>query len=142
MWSAMQYEYNRPESVGRLIAARMPDIAPPARRDLPRVGVTPYTPRKIKHVNPVYPTSATDVRTEQVVVVELRINEEGRVADARMLRTVPAFDQAALDAVRQWQYEPVVVNGSPTAFITTVVVNFTPSSDGGRSATTLRSPVR
>jgi len=126
MWSATQYDYNRPESVGRLIAARMPDIAPPARRSLPTVSVTPYTPRKIKHVDPVYPMSATAVRTEQAVIVELRINEEGRVADARILRTAPAFDQAALDAVRQWQYEPLLLNGSPTPFTTSVIVNFAP----------------
>jgi TonB family protein len=60
------------------------------------------------------------------------INEQGRVADARILRSVPSFDQAALDAVRQWQYEPVLTNGLPTPFVLSVVVNFTPASDDGR----------
>jgi TonB family protein len=126
MWSALQYDYSRPESVGRVIASRLPDIVPRVGRGLPRIGVTPYTPRKVRHVDPVYPPGAIDVRTEQVVVVELRINEEGRVADARILRTVSSLDQAALDAVRQWQYEPLLLNGSPTPFTTSAIVNFAP----------------
>jgi protein TonB len=58
--------------------------------------------------------------------VELHINEQGAVADARILRSRPPFDQAALDAVRQWRYEPLVFNGAPTSFIMSAVVNFTP----------------
>jgi len=137
MWSATQYDYGPVESVGRQIASRMPDIVPRVGRGsaalLPQVGVTQFSPRKIRHVDPIYP-SGSDVRTEQFVLVELRINEEGRVADARILRSVPLLDQAALDAVRQWQYEPVLLNGLPTPIIVSVVVNFTPSAEVGRSS--------
>jgi TonB family protein len=136
MWFAMQFDYNQPESIGRLIASRMPDIVPRDGRGsaapVPQVAVTPFTPRKVKHVDPVYPSAAPVARTEQVVIAELRVNEEGRVADARILRSVPPLDQAALNAVRQWQYEPVLLNGSPTPFTISVVVNFTPSPAGPR----------
>ena len=146
MWSATQYDYSAPDVVGRQIAARMPDIVPRDGRGsaaaVPRVGVTPFAPRKIKHVDSVYP-SAVDIRTEQIVVVELRINQEGRVESARTLRSVPSFDQAALDAVRQWQYEPLLLNGLPTPFTVSVVVNFISSSDDRRvTATPIPLPVR
>ena len=44
--------------------------------------------------------------------------------EAVVLRSVPGLDQAALDAVRQWEYAPTLLNGSPVAIILTIVVNF------------------
>jgi TonB family protein len=147
MWSATQYDYSSAASVGRQIAARMPDIVPRDGRGsaapVPRVGVTPFSPRKIKHVDPVYPSAVIDARTDQIVVLELRINQEGRVENARILRSVPSFDQAALDAARQWEYEPLLLNGLPTRFTLSVTVNFTPSSNDGRvPAQPIPRPVR
>ena len=45
--------------------------------------------------------------------------------DARILRSIPLLDQAALDAVRQWEYSPTLLNGVPVPVIMTVTVNFT-----------------
>jgi protein TonB len=59
------------------------------------------------------------------VVIEATIDEEGKVADAHVVKSVPLLDQAALDAVRQWQYRPSLLNGIPTAVVTTVTVKFT-----------------
>ena len=59
------------------------------------------------------------------VVIEMTIDAEGNVADARVVKSVPLLDQAALDAVRQWQYRPTLLNGVPTAVVTTVTVKFT-----------------
>lgn len=123
MWSVVQYDYNPPESIRRILESRMPDIVPPGIQ----VGVVPFNPRKVRHVEPVYPPAAAESRVEGVVIIEIRINEEGRVADARVLRSIPTLDQAALDAVRQWQYEPLLVNGAPTPFVVSVAVNFTPA---------------
>jgi TonB family protein len=53
------------------------------------------------------------------------IDAEGNVADARVVKSVPLLDQAALDAVRQWHYQPTLLNGVPTAVVTTVTVKFT-----------------
>jgi protein TonB len=58
-------------------------------------------------------------------VIEATIDDEGKVADARVVKSVPLLDQAALDAVRQWQYQPSLLNGVPTAVVTTVTVKFT-----------------
>ena len=50
----------------------------------------------------------------------------GRVADAKVLRGVmKALDDAALDAVRQWEFTPTLLNGVPTPVIMSVTVNFT-----------------
>jgi protein TonB len=82
-------------------------------------------PRKIKDVRPVYPQEALDGHVEGVVIIEARIEADGRVGDARILRSIPSLDQAALDAVRQWEFETTLLNGVPTAVITVVTVQFT-----------------
>jgi protein TonB len=58
------------------------------------------------------------------VILEAVIGEDGAVSSARVLRSIPLLDQAALDAVRQWRYEPTLLNGVPTPVIMTVTVNF------------------
>jgi len=42
----------------------------------------------------------------------------------KVLRSIPLLDQAAIDAVRQWQYEPMIINGRPRGVIFTVTVTF------------------
>ena len=49
----------------------------------------------------------------------------GRVEQARVIRSLPLLDQAALDAVRGWEYSPTLLNGRPTPVIMTVTVQFT-----------------
>jgi protein TonB len=138
MWSALQYDNGHPEAVGQLLALAMPDIAarvepgPAAAGEPVRVASTLLNPRKVRHVAPVYPAAARSSRAEGIVIVELHVNEQGAVSDARVLRSRPPFDQAALDAVRQWRYEPLVFNGAPTSFIMSVVVDFAPPSSRRR----------
>ena len=48
-----------------------------------------------------------------------------RCKDAKVLRSIPLLDQAALDAVKQWQFTPTLLNGVPVPVIMTVTVNFT-----------------
>jgi protein TonB len=59
-----------------------------------------------------------------VVIMEIVITPEGQVQDARVLRSIPLLDQAALDAVRQWEFTPTLLNGAPTPIIMTVTVQF------------------
>jgi TonB family protein len=86
------------------------------------------TPVKIKDVAPVYPDAARQANVRGVVMVEIKIGTDGAVTDARILRSVPLLDQAALDAVRQWQYQPVVTDGKPIPVTLTVTVPFSPDS--------------
>jgi protein TonB len=92
-----------------------------------RVGGQVRPPIRIKEVAPLYPAIAQSARVQGDVVIEATIDEEGNVADARVVKSVPLLDQAALDAVRQWQYRPSLLNGVPTAVVTTVTVKFTRS---------------
>lgn len=81
-------------------------------------------PKHVKTVNPVYPEIARQGRVEGVVILELKTDEEGNVVDARVLRSIPVLDQAAIDAVKQWKYEPLVIDGKARKVVFTVTVRF------------------
>ena len=89
-----------------------------------RVGDGIARPRKIKDVRPVYPLPAMAARSGGSVLIEATIGTDGKVHDARVLQSVAAFDRAALDAVRQWEYEPSRVNGVVVAVTMIIVVTF------------------
>ena len=61
---------------------------------------------------------------EGVVILEAIVDEDGRVESVKVLRSPGVFEQAALAAVRQWRYSPVLLNGRPEKFVLTVVVSF------------------
>jgi len=90
-----------------------------------RVGGKIKPPTKIKDVKPVYPAMAQSARIGGVVIIEATIGPDGKVIDTKILRSVPLLDQAALDAVRQWEYTPTLLNGVPVPVVVTVTVNFT-----------------
>ncbi len=90
-----------------------------------RVGGQIRPPVKIKDVTPVYPAVARSARVEGEVVIEATVGEDGKVADARVVKSIPLLDQAALDAVKQWEYQPPLLNGVPTPVVVTVTINFT-----------------
>jgi TonB family protein len=69
-----------------------------------RVGGQIMEPRKIKDVQPVYPAIAQSARVAGAVTIEATIGPDGKVTDAKVVRSIPVLDQAALDAVRQWEY--------------------------------------
>jgi TonB family protein len=91
-----------------------------------RVGGQIRPPTKIKDVPPVYPAIARSARVAGVVTIEATIDPDGKVMDAKVVRSVPMLDQAALDAVRQWEYMPTLLNGVPVPIVVTVTINFKP----------------
>jgi TonB family protein len=95
------------------------------------------TPRLIKKVNPVYPEIARQAGVEGVVILEVKTDTNGRVHDARILRSIPLLDQAAIDAVKQWVYEPLVIDGVPRPATFTVTVRF--RLDGEKAAKTTQA---
>jgi TonB family protein len=90
-----------------------------------RVGGRIMAPKKIKDVKPVYPAIAQSAHVSGVVTIEATIGPDGKVVDARVVRSIPLLDQAALDAVRQWEYLPTLLNGVPVPVLMTVTINFT-----------------
>ena len=89
-----------------------------------RVGKGVAPPTKVRDVKPDYPAEAQAAKIQGVVIVEAVIDANGDVADARVLRSIPMLDDAALAAVRQWRFVPTLLNGEPRAVIMTVTVNF------------------
>ena len=98
----------------------------PARSgfNVARVGGDIRTPRKVQNVDPVYPPTALAAGVQGVVILDVTIADDGTVSDAHILRSVPLLDQAALDAVRQWTYEPTLKDGVAIPVRMTVTVNF------------------
>lgn len=82
-------------------------------------------PVKIKDVPPVYPEIAKQAKVSGAVVIEATIDKDGKVADTKVVKSAPLLEQAAVDAVRQWEYRPSMQNGKPVPVIMTVTVNFT-----------------
>ncbi len=81
-------------------------------------------PKLVKMVNPAYPQIARQARVEGTVIVEAKADEQGNVVEARVLRSIPILDQAAIEAVKQWKYEPLLIDGKPRKVIFTVTVRF------------------
>jgi protein TonB len=73
----------------------------------------------------VYPPEAKDARVQGVVILDILIGEDGSVEKAKILRSIPLLDQAAVDAVTQWVFTPTTVDGEAKKVIMTVTVNFT-----------------
>lgn len=73
---------------------------------------------------PHYPETARLAGIEGVVMVEVVISEAGDVTDARVVRSIPFLDDAAIAAVKTWRFAPSVVNGRPVPVRMTVTVNF------------------
>jgi TonB family protein len=90
-----------------------------------RIGGNVKAPAKIRDVKPIYPPEAQANRLQGVVILEALIDGDGSVVDARVLRSIPMLDAAALDAVRQWRFMPSLLNGDPVPVLMTVTVNFT-----------------
>ncbi len=89
-----------------------------------RVGGNIREPRKVRHVNPVYPEIAKQARVQGIVVLQCLITPEGNVGQVTVLRGIPLLDEAAIEAVRQWRYTPTLLEGRPVPVIMTITVNF------------------
>jgi protein TonB len=76
-------------------------------------------------VRPVYPSIARSARVQGIVIIEAVVGPDGRVQDAKVLRSIALLDAAALEAVKQWEYTPTLLNGVPVPVIMTVTVDFT-----------------
>jgi TonB family protein len=81
-------------------------------------------PKLIKRIDPVYPEEARQKGTQGVVILEAKIDESGRVMDTLVLRSVPGLDEAAVEALKQWVYEPMAIKGKAVKALFTVTVNF------------------
>jgi protein TonB len=82
--------------------------------------------RLVKQVPAVYPELAGRAHISGSVNFNVLIAKDGTMRNIRVVSGHPMLVAAALDAVKQWVYEPLLVNGSPVEVVTTVTVNFAP----------------
>jgi len=106
--------------------ARFPDQfeTAVARLQAHRAGGNIRPPLKVTDIKPVYPPIAQSARVQGVVVVEALIDDQGNVVNARVVRSIPLLDAAALDAVTKWKYAPADLDGRLVAVVMTVTVSF------------------
>jgi protein TonB len=105
-----------------------PPPPPPPKMTAPatpiRVGGDVKEPRPIKMVPPIYPALASRARVSGVVILEATLTAQGTVEEIRVISGHPLLIEAAIACVKQWQYEPTLLNGSPVAVILTAKVHF------------------
>jgi protein TonB len=116
--------------VGGLVASDVPlpppplPPPPPGDRGPVRVGGAITAPALVSRVEPEYPPLAVRAQVQGVVILEAVVDRQGRVENVEILRSIPLLDRAAIAAVRQWRYSPLLLNGRPERFVLTVTVSF------------------
>ena len=89
-----------------------------------RVGGRVKAPRVVAPPAPVYPVLAQQTKLEGVVSLDAVIDTGGNVIEMRVISGPPLLIQAALDAVRNWKYEPTFLNDQAIAVQLIVTVKF------------------
>jgi protein TonB len=111
--------------LGGMINEAPPPPPPPPPAKPRRVGGDIQAPALISRVEPDYPAVAVSGKISGTVILEATVDAAGVVTDVSVLRSLPVLDKAAVKAVRQWRYQPLVLNGIAEPFILVVTVTFT-----------------
>ena len=106
-----------------------------------RVGNDIPVPKKIKDALPVFPQDAIAAGAQGVVVLDATIEPDGKVSTARVIRSVPFLDAAAMSAVTQWAFTPTIVDGRAVPVIMTVNVSFKRVEAASAGASPTPAPV-
>jgi len=95
--------------------------APPPVRTV-RIGGQLVAPQRVHFVEPEYPELARMARVSAILVLEALVGVDGRVKTVTVLRGHQLLDEPAIEAVQQWRYRPLLLNGQPTQFILTLTI--------------------
>jgi periplasmic protein TonB len=107
------------------VVGGLPQAAPPEpKAKVVRIGGNVRAPSLVHEVRPEYPPLAVQARVQSLVIVEAHVGVDGRVRSVRVLRGHPLLDEAAMEAVRQRRYQPLLLNGVPTEFVLTLTMTF------------------
>jgi len=110
---------------GALVLCVMGSALVPAQDEpLPAGSEGVPVPKKRKHVQPVYPPDALAQGIRGIVILDLVIDTQGRVAEVGIIRSIPGLDEAAVAAARQWEYEVTRKDGQPVSVRLTVPITF------------------
>jgi TonB family protein len=91
-----------------------------------RVGGNVQAVKLVSKVEPAYPPACKTEGIEGSVVVQAVISKEGDVIKLEVLNQLvdPRLVEAAVEAVKQWKYQPTLLNGAPIEVVTQIDVNF------------------
>jgi TonB family protein len=81
-------------------------------------------PMVLSRVELEYPPDAKEAKISGIMKVEVVVNEEGEVYEAKFLSGYPLFQQAALNAALKWKFQPLILNGDLKPFVTAVTLDF------------------
>jgi TonB family protein len=116
------------------VVAKAPPATPPDTHSGPprriRVGGNVQQTKLVHQVNPVYPERAQAQGVQGIVLLEAVISKEGSIRAMRVVNKLadPDLVTSAVEAVKNWRYEPTLLNGQPIEVVTTITVNFRLSS--------------
>ena len=79
----------------------------------------------VHSVDPVYPPEALPHKVQGPVVLQALIGRDGSVQDLKIVRGYFVLGRAAIAAVKQWRFQPYVLNGHPAEAQTVLTFNFT-----------------
>lgn len=105
-----------------------------------RTGGNVHAAKIIKRIQPVYPPLARQTRIQGTVRLHVIIAKDGTIKQLEIMSGHPLLQQAALDAVRQWRYQPTLLNGDPVEVDTTIDVIFS-LDEGPGTSTESASPL-
>ena len=89
----------------------------------------------LRKVQPVYPSTAKAARVQGTVEFWAVIGQGGKIKQLQLVRGHPLLVDAAREAVLQWEYKPMTLNGKPVAVVTDILINFGLSVNAPRSGT-------
>jgi protein TonB len=113
-----------PDFVSCLAGEEAPHVEDAAAERVVAIGPI-REPKKVRHVNPVYPEGARRDRVEGAVVLNATLAPSGCVRSVDVVQAVdPRLDVAALRSVAHWRYTPTLLRGKPVPVIMTITVNF------------------
>jgi TonB family protein len=108
-------------ALGGFVAERTPSAITPGRI---RIGGNVAAANLVDRVLPFYPQEAREAKIQGVVILDAVINREGRVDSLKVIAGHPLLVQSAVDAVKQWRYNPTMIEGAPVEVQTTITVTF------------------
>jgi len=108
----------------RFLAGTGTDAAPPPPSSRPAIGGQLQPPQLISSTPPAYPAGARAQRVQGVVVLDVLVDETGKVAETTVISGPLSLQAAAKEALRNWRYEPARLNGEPIPVHTRVNLRF------------------
>jgi TonB family protein len=107
------------------LSGKGPAVAPLLSPRRIKVGGNVQAANQLQAPKPIYPASAESAGIQGTVLLRAIVSTDGSIMGLTVLSSPdPLLADAAMEAVRQWRYQPTLLNGQPVEVVTTISVNF------------------